>query len=190
MFPYTTRLLAILLFFGAVFFTACDDDDPMIENEEEVITSVVLSLTPTSGGSPVLFSFTDLDGDGAMAPITTATGQLAANSEYTGSITFSNESNPLDPEDITSEVREEDDEHQVFYVTEGGVNLDLVYADQDGDGNPLGLVTTASTGDASTGQLRVVLRHEPTKGTTTTIDNLAAAGGSTDVEVVFDVTVE
>ena len=120
MFPYTTRLLAILLFFGAVFFSACDDDDPMIENEEEVITTVLLSLTPVGTGSPVTFSFNDPDGDGALPPTTLSSGSLSANTEYTGTITFTNASDPMDPEDITAEVRDEADEHPSVLRHRGG----------------------------------------------------------------------
>ena len=48
-------------------------------------------------------------------------------------------------------------------------------------------MTSIVTGEASTGNLRIVLRHEPTKPNDGT---LAGAGGSTDVDVTFAVTIQ
>ena len=42
------------------------EKDPQIPNEEELITTVTYTLTPVSGGDPVIFSFRDLDGDGDL----------------------------------------------------------------------------------------------------------------------------
>ena len=190
MYLTTTRFLALLLTFAALLFVGCDDDDPEIENEEELITTVTLTMQPTAGGAPVVFTFLDPDGDGPTAPVTTDTSGLAANTEYQGSITFSNASDPADVEDITLEIEAEDDEHQIFYTPAAGLNLDFTYDDVDDDGNPVGLMTLAQTGNASTGELTITLRHEPTKDAAgISIDNPTPAGGSTDIEVVFQVTV-
>ena len=184
-----TNKLSFLLLLAVLFlsYSCDDDDDPVIENEEEVITTVVLTMAPADNqGATVIYTFSDPDGDGGNAPtITTSGGPLAANTTYNTTVLFSNPD-----EDITEEVREEDDEHQVFYLVSGGLNLDLAYADQDGDGNPLGLMTTATTGAASTGMIQVVLRHEPTKGSAVGITDLAAAGGETDIEVNFQATIQ
>lgn len=177
-----------LLAFGVLFLAqSCDDDEaPVIENEEEVITRVTWTLTPDDAANEtVVFSFVDTDGDGGNAPDITTTGTLAANATYDGAVTFANED-----EQITPEVMEEDDEHQVFYPVAGGLNLTVSYDDMDDDGNPLGLQTEVSTGAASTGTVTVVLRHEPMKGAAATIDNPAAAGGETDVEVTFSGTIQ
>ena len=174
------------LFLLGLLFVQCDNDDdvPQIINEEEIITTVTLTLTPDSG-SPVVLQTRDLDGDGPNPPVTTVSGAFTANTDYTGDIVFLNETE-TPAEDITEEVREEDDEHQVFYTVTSGLNITTNYEDMDGNGNPLGLAITLATGEASTGALTVTLRHEPTKPNT----GLENAGGETDISASFDVVVE
>ena len=180
------RFLPLFAFSLVVFFASCDDDDPIIDNEEEVITRLVWTLTPDDAANEtVTYSFVDTDGDGGNDPVVSSTGTLVANASYAGSVTFANED-----EQITPEVMEEDDEHQVFYVVDGTLNLTPAYDDMDGDGNPLGLQTTVTTGDASFGNFTIILRHEPMKDAAATIGNPAAAGGETDIEVTFGTAIK
>jgi hypothetical protein len=67
----------------------------------------------------------------------------------------------------------------------------VAYGDVDGNGKPLGLQTTVVTGDVSTGTLTITLRHEPDKSAAgVSGGDLTNAGGETDIEVTFDVTVQ
>jgi len=164
----------------------CSDDDttPEIINEDELITTVILTLTPDSGDQVVLTTI-DLDGDGPDEPVTTVVGSFSENTQYQGAVQFLNETE--DPaEDITQEVIEEADEHQVFYTISEGLNIQTTYEDQDSQGNPLGVLITLSTGAASEGSLTVTLRHEPVKPN----DGLESAGGETDISTSFDVSVQ
>lgn len=185
-------LLCGLLGFVLLTTTGCEDDDPVIENEEELITDVVLVLTPnTSAGETVTFSFQDRDGDGGMAPTQSVSGQLRSGITYDGTLTLTAVEADGETEDITAEVREEDDEHQVFYVPTDGLDMAFSYDDMDGDGNPLGLLVNATAGAASSGKLTVILRHEPTKDASGIgISNPDPAGGETDIEVVWDATIQ
>jgi hypothetical protein len=168
-------------------YTGCDDDDPEPPNEEEVITTVVLTLTPTAGGAPVVLNFLDADGDGAIPPVITG-GTLQANTTYDGAIVFFN---AIENEDVTIEVVEEALEHQVFYQTSGFTGITVTYEDADSEGNPLGILTTLSTGNVGGGTLTVILRHEPDKNATGVADgDPTNAGGETDIEVNFPVTIE
>lgn len=164
----------------------CSDDDttPEIINEDELITTVILTLTPDSGDQVVLTTI-DLDGDGPDEPVTTVVGSFLENTQYQGAVQFLNETE--DPaEDITQEVIEEADEHQVFYTISEGLNIQTTYEDQDSQGNPLGVQITLSTGAASEGSLTVTLRHEPVKPN----DGLESAGGETDISTSFDVSIQ
>ena len=180
--PWAILSLSLAL----VVMTGCDDDDPEPVNDEELITTVTVTFTNTADQSVVTATFRDTDGDGGNAPDITQPGALAADATYNVTIAFLDESDASDVEDITEEIDEEADEHQVFYVTSTGLNLTYAYGDTDGDQNPLGLVGTMTTGAASTGTLNIVLRHEPTKPNT----GLGDAGGETDIDVTFNVTIQ
>lgn len=161
-----------------------DDDTPEPVNEEEVITTVILNLQSDIGN--VTLSSIDIDGDGPDDPVVTSPNTLKAGTTYTGTIQFLNETeSPV--ENITLEVQEEADEHQVFYIPSAGLNATFTYTDFDADGNPLGTEFTLTTGAVSTGNLNVTLRHEPNKPNDGTLGD---AGGETDVSVNFDVVIE
>lgn len=180
----------VLLPFFAVallLFTAgCGEDvDPLIENEEEVITAVTLTFFPDGTQETVTLGFSDPDGDGGNAPMMSQTGDFVANSVYSAQVSFGNDTGSID-----AEIAAEDTDHQVFYVKSSGLNLSTNYQDTDRNGNPLGLRTQMLTGDPSSGQLTVILRHEPDKAAMALPENPELAGGETDVEVVFDVTIQ
>lgn len=176
-----------LLFASLFVFSSCEKKDPEPVNEEEVITTLTYTLTPGGGGTPVVLSFKDLDGDGGNAPTITG-GTLAANTVYNGAIVLLNETESP-AENVTEEIEEKDDEHQFFFQA-SGANVTVAYADSDGT-NPVGLATTVTTGDASSGTLTVTLRHEPAKDAAgVAAGDIANAGGETDIEVTFNVTVQ
>lgn len=157
-----------------------DDDSPEMVNEEEVITSIVVTLN--NGGNTVTLSSVDLDGDGPNPPVLSV-DNLKANTTYTGVVAFLNEAeSPV--EDITEEVLEEADEHQVFYEFSGAITA-ATATDSDANGNPIGVAFTLSTGDAGAALIGFTLRHEPKKPNSGLLD----AGGETDVMVSFNVNV-
>jgi hypothetical protein len=131
---------------------------------------------------------------------------LVAGTTYTLTLGFENRLE-APAEDITQEVRDEAEDHQVFF-TGSAVNgpatsnttapLTHTYGDTDANGLPIGLTNqiVAATG---TGQLIVTLRHVPPLNnvavkTATLADEVKAGGissigGDTDVSATFDVTV-
>jgi hypothetical protein len=186
----TIKLLSLALLFSIAFTSCSDDDDaPIPVNEEEVITTLRLTLTPQGGGNPVVFESRDLDGDGPDAPIVT-TGTLSVNTVYNGSVEVLNElEDPI--ENKTTEIAEEDDEHQFFFQYTGGVGPTIVYNDQDANGNPIGLdITLTTDANGSTNTLTVILLHEPDKDAPGVSDgDPTNAGGETDIEVTFNFAV-
>jgi hypothetical protein len=190
-----------------------DHGDDHEHNESEVITTVRLTFTPQGGGAAVVAAFTDPDGDGGMSgsadPIT-----LVSGTTYALSVEFLNELE--DPAgDITAEIEEESEEHQVFVLgsaVEGpatpanaGAVLEHAYADVEsdyggtvGDDLPVGLANEIVARAAGSGQLTVMLRHLPElNGQPQKVAGLAerlAGGeplpGDADSEVDFEATVQ
>jgi hypothetical protein len=187
----TIKLLSLGLLATLVFSACSDDDDaPQVINEEEVITTLNLKLTPEGGGETIDFIYRDLDADGSNPEIISPA--LSANTTYTGRVQFLNElENPA--EDITIEVLEEAEEHQVFYIVEDSLDATPTYTGAlDNDGNPIGVEFSLQTGEASQGNFTVILIHEGDKNVpgASEGDLSPEVGGETDIEVTFDVTVE
>ena len=185
----TTRnfSLATILIFSIVF-TACDKDDPIIPNEEELITTVKYTLTSVTGGSDVVLTFVDLDGDDGNEPTITG-GTLTANTIYSGRLELLNEAESP-AEDITEEISEEDEEHQFFFST-SIAGLNITYGDQDENAKPVGLATSLTTGAAGSGTLTITLRHEPMKSADGVASgDITNAGGDTDIQVTFPIDVQ
>lgn len=184
----TIKNLALVLFV-AIVFTACSDDDPEVVNEEELITTLTATLTPSGGGTEIILKSVDLDGDGPNAPVITVSANLTANTDYTGVLKIENETESP-AEDITVEVLEEDEEHQFFFTPTNNVAT-VTYNDMDGNGNPIGVRFILTTTTAASGNLTITLRHEPVKTASgVNSGDITNAGGETDVQAVFPVTVQ
>jgi hypothetical protein len=202
----TSRLVSLLTCVTlSVAAGGCGEDSPSGGNENEVITTVTLTFAPSGGGSPVVASVNDPDGDGGNPP--TVQPVMLAAGMFDLSVKFENRlENP--PEDITKEVQDEGDAHQVFFTgtavngpasNQAGAPLVQSYADTDAKGLPIGLANKV-TAAAGTGMLMVTLRHMPpvnnmavkSAAVPETVRNsgFSAIGGSTDAQVTFPVTVQ
>lgn len=174
-------------------FSGCGDDDvPPAENEEEIINSVTLTFSPVGGGSDVVATYLDPDGEGTEDPTLTNI-ELSTGTSYSLSITMAN-TLETPAEDITEEVEEEGDEHQIFFqwtddifsdpTGRGNINATgtVNYADEDADGNPIGLSTTWTTVNQSLsgGEFRILLKHQP--------DIKSSSSSSSDGETDIDIT--
>lgn len=166
-----------------------EKEDPIIPNEEELITSLYYTLIDTIANDTIVFSFRDIDGDGGNPPVI-INASLEANTNYVAYIDLFNES--VSPrENVGQEVKSEADHHQFFFIHPTGLNVMINYADSDNNGNPLGLESTLSTGEISADELVIILRHNPDKTAEGVSDGLIGnAGGETDIEVIFEVSIQ
>lgn len=194
----------IYLFYIAITLIAlpgCETDDPIKEDVPELITKVTLTFTPAGGGDPIVGTATDPDGDGVKDIQVDGPIHLASATDYSLDITLINGlAQPTDPEyNITEEVEEEADEHIFFFSWAEGVfsdptgdgNVDnradpVNYEDADNNGFPLGLHTSWTTGNAATGDFRVILKHQPDIKSATS----DASAGETDVDVTFEIQIQ
>ncbi len=178
--------------------TSCGDKDEM-EEEEEEITQVTLTFTPDNGEEAVTATWLDADGEGSGSP-TIDEVELEEGVTYNLDIVLTNTLGTED-EDITAEIREEDDGHMFFFgFTEGFFsnptgdgNIDgrddpINYNDQDDNGFPVGLSTTWTAGEHSEtpGEFNIILKHQPDQKTATS----DASTGGTDVDITFELHVE
>lgn len=193
----TTRVRSrwplLLAVAGLLVVTACEDDPaaPSDENEQELITRITVTLTPVGGGTTQSATIDDPDGMGPLPPSApSAVLSLTPGTTYNGTVAVFDASDPNDVEDITVEVREEDDEHRFFYTVSGlnGVTVPDSSLDLDRNGAPLGVTFQVVAGPEASGSgtIRVVLSHydDVPKGDGSTPSN------ETDIDQSFQVTVQ
>jgi hypothetical protein len=193
-------IYSLIIAIGITSLTSCDADEPKKEDTPELITQATLTFTPSSG-SAVIVTATDPDGEGAQDLTIDGPINLEAQKSYTLEISLINGlAKPGDPEyDITKEVEEEGHEHRFFFGWTSGLfsnpagngNLDngsddVKYEDSDEKGLPIGLSTSWTTGAATSGNFRVVLKHQPELKTASSDSNT----GETDLDITFEVNIQ
>jgi hypothetical protein len=162
--------------------------DPL--NEQELITTITLSLQQLNEqGEPAgeLLTYSWRDEDGSGNPVIDQV-ILNSGSRYLLEMEILDESKtPVGS--ITEEIIEEGSEHQFFYEV-SGPSMSFEYDDEDENGKPIGLRSIVDVGQAGVGTLTVVLRHAPEKDAPgVTEGDIANAGGETDIEAVFPLSV-
>ena len=172
--------------FSALLFvtTSCDKDDdntPEPVNEEEVITTLTVKLTPTTGTAIELKSF-DADGDHMEI-------ELASNSSYLFEFKVLNDTDPNNVENVTLEIIDEADTHQVFYeILDSSISIEAAADDTfDSNSNPVMLKTIWTTTTATVADVEAFLIHNPSSKNATTREGF---GGSAEVEIEFEAHVE
>lgn len=183
----------LLLLALPLAFSACkkDKDDPQPDDDSELITTVTYTLTPVAGSAAPTATLTweDLDGEGGpnTPVLTPAVLTLRAGTTYTGSITLLDRTK-TPAANITDEIAAKKNDHLFFYgytPTPPATSLLTVdRTDRDANSREVGLTTRLVTTTATTGALKITLRHQP--GT----KNGTFAPGDTDVEVNLPVAVQ
>jgi hypothetical protein len=189
----------ILIVAGCTLFACNKADDPVKEDVPEMVTQAIFTFTPETG-TPVVVTATDPDGVGFEDLETDGAANLVANIPYNLTITLSNTLLPEgDPGyDITAEVQEEGDEHLFFYSWTNDVfsspvgngNIDnrsdeVEYVDYDLHNLPVGLETRWIAQSSKTGNLRILLKHQPDLKSQTS----SASDGETDLDITLEIVV-
>lgn len=196
----TTFVLALL--------AGCsDDNDPQKEDTPELITKVTLTFVPQGGGTPVIISANDPDGEGIKDLVIDGPINLSKDKEYVLTISLINGlAKPTDEAyDISAEVAEEGDEHQFFFGwtqdvfanPAGNGNIDTASDpvryeggenSKDENGRNLGLTTTWKTvvNATSGSEFHLILKHQPDLKSETS----NATIGETDLDIVFPLAIQ
>ena len=198
---YIKSIITLSLF---ILILSCSkDSDPDPVHEEEVITLVTLEVTKVGSSDTKKYNF-EVEGhdhgdedheeeeedhddhEGEHTEI-----ELDANSSYNVSMMIYNDTDPNNIEDVTPEIIDEADEHQVFYaITDELTGFSISSASndtKDSEGYPLFIKTTWTTTGETSGDVVGYLFHEPTSKTGSTRNDF---GGAVDFEIEFEVHVE
>lgn len=198
---YSLKIFNHLFLIFFMVISGCSTDDPKKEDAPELITKATLTFTPTNGGSAVVVSATDPDGEGVKDLAPDSQMVLNSNTTYDLTISLINELAAPDEEgyDISDEVQEEGAEHLFFFgwtndlfsSPAGNGNIDnrsdnVIYSDNDSKNLPIGLKTRWTTaGSGRAGSFRIILKHQPDlKNGTSGIDI-----GETDLDISFTVVI-
>jgi len=194
------KALLFLVLLGGMLLS-CDDDAPQREDTPELITQVVLTFTPVTGGPTVTSFAVDPDGEGVLDMTTDGPIKLQSNTSYSLEISLMNGLADASSAayDVSAEVKEEADEHLFFFGWSDGLfqnpqgdgNIDdrddhVDYSDTDDNGLPLGLLTAWATGGVANGTFRVVLKHQPEVKSNTS----GASIGESDLDAEFEIKVD
>ena len=171
-----------------VIFTSCKKETGVELNDEEIITDVELTFINQLTGDSLHFNYQDPDGPGGLLP-TQDSILLETSSNYKLILNLYNKTlNPI--EDIGAEIEEEADAHRFYYATHANSGITIITSDADADGVPLGMKANVSTGNTTTGNLRIILRHYPGNPPDKAVSDLDNSPKSaTDVDISFDLRV-
>lgn len=177
------KKLAFVIMATGIVFSSCKKDKAE-ENEEEVITTLRVTAVPAGGGAALVFEFDDPDGPGGAAPAQDDI-ELAASTTYNVTLELLNKTET--PEgDITAEITEESDAHRFYFEPSASSNITVSNLNTDGDGLPLGLTSTWTTGATATGTIKITLRHYPGNPPGKAADDAVTSSKSgTDIAVDF-----
>lgn len=182
--------LLLMLCLSSVIIS-CRKDPKTPLAEQELITTLKITLEDTAAPySSKIFAFTDIDGDGGDAAILD-TIKIPAGKVFHASLLLLDERNF--PADTTNnEIEELNTEHQFFYQSfPNDIISGFSYLDTDDNGKPMGLrFECVSKSTATSGFLRITLRHQPNKdGLNVSNNDITNADGETDIEVEFPVII-
>jgi hypothetical protein len=173
-------------------FESCQTKNPEPVNQQEEMNRLDITFSPRGGGQSVTFSFSDPDGPGGNPP-QVSTAPLRANTTYDARIElfFMAADGRTILNNVTREIQDDAAAHQFFFIVNPQGLINQSYADTDRNNRPLGLRNTIVTGNAGSGNLRIVLRHNLDKAFPgLNISNFQQAGGATDIDVNFDFSVQ
>ena len=184
----TSKLFLSALFCFTLITSCSDDDNPAPINPEELITDVTLTFVNNADATDtVILSSVAPDGqEGTSTETITGTFTSKIKSSPLPTLSMLNASESPAEDILNEDIVLEADEHFFSYGV-NGINLTMTRDSDDFDGpygSKLGVNTTWVAGAASTGNIQIILTHEPTS-----VDDSdgfgSSTGGSEDLNLTF-----
>ncbi|TAE12377.1 MAG: hypothetical protein EAZ47_01955 [Bacteroidetes bacterium] len=176
---FAKKLSSCILVLAIAAASCKKTGSPNVEADHAAITTLTLSFSQ-NGAVVSSATFDDPDGFGGNAPVRFDSVRLAANSNYTMTVTLQNKTSGT-VTDMTDEIRRAGNQHEFYFLPTSGLTFNATKLDRDVNGFPLGFNNSVSTGAASNGSILVKLMHKPLlKG-----PNDAPTVGHSDIEVNF-----
>ncbi len=180
-----TKQSLLLLLPALLLLNGCNKEkDVAPTDDNEAITTATLQLTNAASATEVITA--TVENLNTTADFSKATLTLKPNTTYNARVLLSDKTK-TPALNVSAEVKDEANEHLFIFTPTTGLNLTVTITDRDTNPAPgpfsVGLESRMVTGAASTGKLRLVLKHQPnTKNGTPT-------PGTTDLDTNFDVVV-
>jgi hypothetical protein len=171
-----------------LFWNACKKEEKAVSPPvpgNEFLTSVKLIATNTTDSTDIQTAkWAQIDQN--VAPDTSlAHLTLKKDKVYNVQVLFLDETK-TPASDITADIHDRANYHLICFLMASGLNLTVTRLDHDGNTPPLevGLTDNFTTGGISSGNLEVVLHHQPN------VKNGDCDRGSVDADVNFRITIQ
>ena len=184
------QLLTFAFLTAALTLSSCssDDDNPEHIHDHEGIEELVVTRTDADGSNPVEYIFEYGNAVGTDM-------NLSANTIYNFEITALNAHHDGEEENLIPEVIEAKDEHFFVFAKSNSLDFAAFSRTDDAvstrtDGHELGIKFQVTTGNSSSGNFQVELKHQPTAVDANAQNGYGSAtGGATDVLATYPVTI-
>ncbi len=181
-------IFSISILFG---MNGCKKDEQVVSPPlpgNELITTVKLQFISSDQADTIQAVWRDLTPNDINPPDTSAAViSLRANKSYQAEIAFWDETKSP-AVDLTPEIKQRGNYHRIFYFSSSLLGNNLVFIINDFDTNSpplaLGISSTCTTHDVSSGFLNVILKHQPN------VKDGTFAPGSIDLDVNFQVSIQ
>lgn len=165
------KKIAFTFLSSILILSSCKKDDPEQEHENENINQVTITFTSYEGSNSYTWNLNQVD-----------TIRLKNDTYYDLSPSFVHHDNSHH-EDLTDEIRNEAENHQIIYTSTPSDLMTFEYLDKDANGLPIGLQAELKTLKQGKGKMRLELKHF--NGSKTNVN-----AGSTDVDIQFPIVIQ
>lgn len=187
------KFSAFLMLLSSILIlaTSCKKEEQVVSPTlpgNEFLTTIKLHLISSDNVDTLVATWRDLTPEDTNPPDTSLAALiLKPNTTYSAQLELLDETKSP-AEDITAEIKERANYHRIFYFPSSslGTNLSVAVTDLDTNNPPLalGISSTISTQNVSSGFLQVILKHQPN------VKDGTFAPGSTDADVKFQISIQ